>query len=54
MPIDDSSWASDFQVNDTAPANEEQPGFLLVTAVGAVMMAAVYRNRSEDGKDGFE
>ena len=54
MPIDESSWATDFQVNETMPANEDQPGFLLATAVGAVMMAAVYRNRSEDGEDGFE
>jgi len=54
LPIDESSWASDFQVNETEPANEEQPGFLLVTAVGAVMMAAVYRNRSEDGEDSIE
>ena len=54
MPIDESSWATEFQVNDTMPTNEDQPGFLLATAVGAVMMAAVYRNRSEDGEDSIE
>ena len=54
MPIDESSWATDFQVNETMPASEEQSGFLLVTAVGAIMMAAVYRNRSEDGEDCIE
>ena len=54
LPIDESTWATNFQVNETEPANEDQPGFLLVTAVGAVMMAAVYRNRSEDGEDSIE
>ena len=52
LPIDPSSWSSEFQAGEEEmPMAEEQPGFLFLTAVATMAMAAVYlpsRKESEE------
>lgn len=52
LPIDPTSWSSDFQAGeDSMPAATEQPGFLFMTAIATMTMAAVYlptRRNSEE------
>ena len=52
LPIDPSSWDEAFQDGDDMMNNsEDQPGFLFLTAIATMTMAAVYlpsRNESEE------
>ena len=52
LPIDDSSWSDNFQAGDVAPMATEQPGFLFVSAIAAMTIAAVYTpSRRDDSQD---
>ena len=52
LPIDPTSWDEAFQAGDDMMNNsEDQPGFLFLTAIATMTMAAVYlpsRNESEE------
>ena len=52
LPIDDSSWSDNFQAGDEAPMATEQPGFLFVSAIAAMTIAAVYTpSRRDESQD---
>ena len=52
LPIDPTSWSSDFQAGeDTMPTATEQPGFLLMTAIATMTMAAVYLPSRRDSEE---
>ena len=52
LPIDPSSWSSEFQAGDEEmPMAEEQPGFLFLTAVATMAMAAVYLPSRKDSEE---
>ncbi len=52
LPIDPSSWSSEFQAGDEEmPMAEEQPGFLFLTAVATMAMAAVYLPTRKDSEE---
>ncbi len=52
LPIDPTSWSSDFQAGeDTMPTATEQPGFLLMTAIATMTMAAVYIPSRRDSEE---
>jgi hypothetical protein len=53
LPIDDSSWSEEFQAGDEMVEPVEQPGFLFVTAIAAMTIAAVYvPSRKDDSENG--
>jgi hypothetical protein len=53
LPIDDSSWSKEFQIGDEVVQPVEQPGFLFVTAIAAMTIAAVYvPSRKDDSENG--
>ncbi len=53
LPIDDSSWSDNFQAGDeNVMPTTEQPGFLFVSAIAAMTIAAVYTpSRRDDSQD---
>ncbi|MGB1589777.1 MAG: hypothetical protein ACPHDO_05505, partial [Candidatus Poseidoniaceae archaeon] len=52
LPIDPTSWSSDFQAGeDTMPTANEQPGFLFMTAIATMTMAAVYIPSRRDSEE---
>ena len=52
LPIDENSWSDSFQAGDEAPMATEQPGFLFVSAIAAMTIAAVYTpSRRDDSQD---
>ena len=55
LPIDPASWDEAFQAGeDGIPVAEEQPGFLFVSALATMTLAAVYlpsKKESEDCRD---
>ena len=55
LPIDPASWDEAFQAGeDGMPKAEEQPGFLFMSAVATMTLAAVYlpsRDESESGRN---
>ena len=52
LPIDDSSWSKEFQTGDEVVQPVEQPGFLFVTAIAAMTIAAVYvPSRKDDSEN---
>ena len=53
LPVDDSSWSEEFQAGDEMVEPVEQPGFLFVTAIAAMTIAAVYvPSRKDDSENG--
>jgi hypothetical protein len=52
MPIDPASWDEAFQAgDDDLPAAEEQPGFLFMSALVTMTLAAVYLPSRKDSED---
>ena len=55
LPIDPASWDEAFQAGeDGIPVAEEQPGFLFMSALATMTLAAVYlpsKKESEDSRD---
>ena len=53
LPIDDSSWSDNFQSGEeNVMPTTEQPGFLFVSAIAAMTIAAVYTpSRRDDSQD---
>lgn len=52
LPIDPTSWSSEFQAGeDTMPTANEQPGFLFMTAIATMTMAAVYIPSRRDSEE---
>ncbi|MEL0101658.1 MAG: hypothetical protein VW862_08165 [Euryarchaeota archaeon] len=52
FPIDPTSWSSEFQAGeDTMPTANEQPGFLFMTAIATMTMAAVYIPSRRDSEE---
>jgi hypothetical protein len=49
LPVDDSTWSEAFQAGeDGMPADEDTPGFTLVVASAAIVMAAVVNMGKEE------
>ena len=52
LPIDPTSWDKTFQAGeDELPAAEEQPGFLFMSALATMTLAAVYLPSRKDSED---
>jgi hypothetical protein len=52
MPIDPTSWDKTFQAGeDELPAAEEQPGFLFMSALATMTLAAVYLPSRKDSEN---
>ena len=52
LPIDPTSWDKTFQAGeDELPAAEEQPGFLFMSALATMTLAAVYLPSKKDSED---
>jgi len=51
MPIDPASWDEAFQAGDELPAAEEQPGFLFMSALATMTLAAVYLPSRKDSEN---
>ena len=52
LPIDPTSWDETFQAGeDELPAAEEQPGFLFMSALATMTLAAVYLPSRKDSED---
>lgn len=50
LPIDESSWNEDFQAGEEIVMAVEQPGFMFVTAIAALTVAAVYMPSRKDSE----
>ena len=52
FPVDPSSWSADFQMADEeTPVTNEQPGFLFMSALATMTLAAVYLPSRKDSEE---